>query len=421
MRELLIVVQREFWGRVRTKSFVISTIVTPLFFMGVLLVPVFLTQRGEDRGLRLVIVDESSDGLGFGIATQLNEDPADVSYRVSLVPGNLAAQADSLTALLRSGRTEAYMRVPSDILTGSDVTLWSVDAISGGERSRIRSAISATVQRQRAGEMGIGVDEVRQLLAPVGLNEVRVTDGGEEERSEARIAAALGASFLLYMLIVIYGVHVLRSAQEEKANRISEILISSVSAGKLMLGKVLGVGSTALLQVGIWGVIAFVLIGLPVLPRLGAAPEIRGALRNAIPPGGFVILITFVVLGFFLYATLFAALGAAAETMEDAQRFTMPLTMPLLIPILMSESIVAAPAETTALVLSWIPLTAPLVMPMRWFAGAAGTLEVASSVVWMLLSIGAIGWIAGRIYRAGILNTGKRHGWRDIAGWVRAR
>jgi ABC-2 type transport system permease protein len=214
---------------------------------------------------------------------------------------------------------------------------------------------------------------------------------------------------------------VLRSAQEEKSNRISEILVSSVKPGNLMLGKVLGVGCTALLQVGIWAAMIAALMVTPLLAFMSVTRTDLATVVNAIPVMGIVVLGIFVVLGFFLYATLFAALGAAAETMEDAQRFTMPLTMPLFIPILLSERIANGAGDTLAVVLSWIPLTAPLVVPVRVFAGAASPFEVIVSVIWMMLSIMIVGWIAGRIYRSGILSTGRRRGWRDIGRWVRAR
>lgn len=420
MRDLAVIVEREFWERVRSKSFIISTILTPIFFLGALLLPAFLSQRSEDRGFRLVIVDESADRLGPAVITRLAED-AGTDTEVTIAPGDLSSQSAALTARLRSGSIDAYMRIPQDVRGGSEVSLWSVDPITTGERSRIRSALSASIQSERAAELGIGQESVQELLEPVTLNEVRVTERGEEDRSVAQSFVGVAVAFILYFLILIYGVHVLRSAQEEKANRISEILVSSVSPAKLMLGKVLGVGSTALLQVAIWGALVMALIGLPLLAMLGADPELRNDILGFIPVGGFVIFALFVVLGFFLFATMFAALGAAAETMEDAQRFTMPLTLPLLIPIMMAETLVRAPAGTAAVVMSWIPLTAPLVVPIRWFAGGAGTTDVILAVAWLLLSIVAIGWVAGRIYRAGILNTGRRAGWRSVAAWVRGR
>lgn len=423
MRELLIILQREFWERVRSRSFIISTILTPLFFFGFTLGPVLLAQRDDGRDMRLIIIDESGDGMGAYVAERLREgNPAGGGgLQVSVGPGPLASLSDSLASLVQSGRLDAYVYIPAGMGAGRSTTIWSADPIRGGDRSRIRSALSQAAQEARAGELGLEERDVQQLLSPVALEEVLLNGGGEESQSEIRLAAGFAGSFILYMLIVIYGVHVLRSVQEEKANRISEILVSSVSPGHLMLGKVLGVGSTALLQVAIWVAMVSGLTMTPLLGLLGASGAERNQLLRAIPLDGVAVFLVFLVLGFFLFATLFAALGAAAETMEDAQRFTMPLTMPLLIPMLMSERIISGPEETISVVLSWIPFTAPLVMPMRVFAGGVHWVELVASVVWVLLSIAAIGWIAGRIYRAGILNTGKRHGWRDIGRWVRAR
>ena len=421
MGDLFVVIHREFWERVRSKSFIISTIVTPLFVMAVMVLPAILSQRSADRGFRLVIVDESADQLGTAVVASMMEEGGNSGSSITLAPDDFDSQAGALNSRLQTDRIDAYLRIPSDVRDGGSVSLWSVDAITVGERSRIRSALAAAVQGERAAELGIDENSIHDLLAPVDLNEIRVTEGGEEDRSGARMFAGVAVAFPLYFLILIYGTFVLRSAQEEKTHRISEILVSSVSPTKLMLGKVLGVGSTALLQVGIWGAIAFFLMGLPLLAMMGAAPEFQEQVAGVFPTGGLVVFAIFVLLGFLLFATMFAALGAAAENMEDAQRFTIPLTLSLLVPILMTESLVRAPSGTAAIVMSWIPFTAPIVMPIRWFAGGAGTAEVIVAALWLLLSIVAVGWGAGRIYRAGILNTGRRIGWRSIGAWVRGR
>ena len=422
MRELLIVMQREFWERVRTRSFIISTVMTPLFLVGFMVGPALVAQRDVERTLRLVIVDEGSAGFGAEVAKRLQREVGiGGSVLVSVDRGPIEAVEDSLSALVQSGRLDAFLHIPASGSEGQTATIWTKDQPRSIDRSRIRNALNAAAQEVRAGELGLQEGDVEELLADVTLSEIRLTPEGNEQEADIRFAAGFAGSFILYFLILFYGVHVLRSAQEEKANRISEILVSSVSPGMLMLGKVLGVGCTALLQAGIWALLLGALAFTPLLAAMNAGGVDPGVVMRAIPLLGIAVFGIFVVLGFFLYATLFAALGAAAETMEDAQRFTMPLTMPLLVPILLSEPIARAPGDTLAVVLSWVPLTAPLVMPIRVFAGAVPVLEVAVSIVWMVCSIAIVGWMAGRIYRAGILSTGRRRGWRDIGRWVRAR
>jgi ABC-2 type transport system permease protein len=423
MRELLIVMQREFWERVRTRSFILSTLLTPIFLIAVTAGPALLAQRDFVRDVRLIIVDDGAGGFGEAVAERLRDgDGATGSFIVSVAPGPLTSISDSLASLVRTGRLDAYLHLPaSESDEEQRATIWSESQIRSLDRTRIRNAMTAARQEALARELGLDAADVRELLAPAPLDEVRLTEDGDEQQAGIRMAAGFAGSFILYFLILFYGVHVLRSAQEEKSNRISEILVSSVKPGNLMLGKVLGVGCTALLQVGTWAAMIAALMVTPLMAFMSVTRTDLATVVNAIPVMGIVVLGIFVVLGFFLYATLFAALGAAAETMEDAQRFTMPLTMPLFIPILLSERIANGAGDTLAVVLSWIPLTAPLVVPVRVFAGAASPFEVIVSVIWMMLSIMIVGWIAGRIYRSGILSTGRRRGWRDIGRWVRAR
>jgi ABC-2 type transport system permease protein len=301
------------------------------------------------------------------------------------------------------------------------VRVWSEDGLTGGQRARIEAAVSTTVEAERARRMALDPGNVARLLEPVPFRnlELESEDGGG--RSVTGMIMGLGASFFLYMLILLYGTQVMRSAQEEKANRVSEILVSSMRAGNLMLGKVLGVGASALLQVSIWGLFVVALLLNPgPLARIGIPPEAVAAVLSAVDFSNLLMLAVFVLLGFFLYATLFAALGATAETMETAQRFSFPLTLPLFVPIILGESIRTNPSETLAVVLSWVPLTAPLVMPTRILFGGVGWPEASANVVWLFFCVIAFGWLAGKIYRAGILNTGKSATWADVLRWVKA-
>jgi ABC-2 type transport system permease protein len=233
---------------------------------------------------------------------------------------------------------------------------------------------------------------------------------------------AFAAGMLLYFLILLYGAQVMQSVQEEKTNRISEVLVSSIRATHLMLGKVLGVGSVALLQVAIWALFGVLIVtqGGHVVSGLGGGPDVLAMLSFDFDLLIAVPLLLFALRGFFQYAALFAGGGAAAASTEDAQRFTFPLIMPLIIPIVFQQQIISNPHGTVATVLSWLPLTSPIVMPMRMSASMIPAVEVIGALLVLVLGVVVFGWAAGKIYRIGILATGKRPSVRDLVQWLRA-
>lgn len=423
MRDMIIILQREFIERVRTKSFIISTLLTPLLLLLFGLGPALFNRMRTGGEYNFAVVDQSGLDLGRGVAALLETGPdgdRDTRFLVSVVSRDAEPVRDSLNAMVTAGRLDAYLVIPADVVSGGEAQLRSEDAVTGSTRRRISAALSTAAQAQRLQSTGLAPDQLTRLLSPVAVETVRLTPKGEEEQSEAGLIFAVLVGFFLYMLILLFGPQVMQSVQEEKTNRIAEVLVSSVRASQLMLGKVFGVGLAALLQVSIWVALAAVVVTQRQrlldfgLPQDVLAPLLRGA-----DPGVLVSALLYLVFGFFLYATLFAAAGAAMASSEDAQRFTFPLIMPLVIPMIMADSIVSAPRDTAAMVLSWIPLTAPLVMPMRIGAGGATTVEVVGTLAMMLVSVALIGWVAGRIYRVGILSTGKRPTWGEMARWIR--
>lgn len=422
MHELRIILGREFRERVRTKSFVLSTLLTPVFFVGILFGPLLIERMGGGQERVLAMIDESGSAIGDEIARALSGPEGDDADRltVRVVPGTAAALEDSLAAEVLADRLDGLLVVPSDILYGGAVQYRARSVTDTGLQRRISAAASAAAQGRRLEGAGIDPSMLADIMHPVQVNASRVGGGGEEQSAEAGIFVSLMVGFALYMLILLYGVQVLQSVQEEKNNRISEILVSSMRASHLMLGKVLGVGMAAFLQIAIWIGLALVL-ARPLGGMLGDGGEMSmlAGLVSQVEPSLIVSVLGFLLLGFFLYASLFAAAGAAAASSEDAQRFTFPLIMPLIIPMMTISSIISAPRDALAVVLSWIPFTMPLAMPIRIGAGGTTGVEVAASLVVLALSVLLLGTLAGKIYRIGILSTGKRPTMRELVRWLR--
>ena len=422
MRELGIVLRREFLERVRTKSFILSTLLTPLFFLLIMLGPILSQQLIGGDEKEFAVLDQAGDGLGEEIATAISAlDSGNDGYTANAVPARAGAQ-DSLIQAVLGEEIDGLVVLPPDLLEGGAVQYRALSVTDGGLQRRLGGAVTGVVQGRRLATAGIDQGRLAEIMRPIPLQAARLTsEGGTGESAESGILFSFMVGFALYMLILLYGVQVLQSVQEEKTNRIAEILVSSIKASHLMLGKVLGVGLAALLQVGIWLAVAAALSGpiASLMQRASMPPGLFSGLLSRLDPWLVATVLAYLLLGFFLYASLFAAAGAAAASSEDAQRFTFPLIMPLIIPMMMTGAIVAAPRDTLAVVLGWIPLTMPLAMPMRIGAGGTTPLEVAASLVVLFLSVLLLGAIAGKIYRIGILSTGKRPTMGELIRWLR--
>jgi ABC-2 type transport system permease protein len=371
------------------------------------------------------IVDESPSGIGAEVATAFSQTDGSGSnrYHVSVAASSLEVLQDSLVQAVLDDELHGYFVLPPDVMESGSVQYRARSVTDSGLQRRFGLAVTSAVQGRRLETAGIDPAQLAAIMAPVPVQAARLTsEGGTGESAESGMLFSIIVGFALYMLIMLYGVQVLQSVQEEKTNRIAEILVSSMRASHLMLGKVLGVGFAALLQIVIWAAMA-VLLARPIgamTARASDSPSVLSELITRLDPGLLALVLAYLLLGFFLYASLFAAAGAAASSVEDAQRFTLPLVMPLIIPMMMTQAIVSAPRDTLAVTLGWIPLTMPLVMPMRIGAGGTTSLEAAASLVVLAVSVMVLGVIAGKIYRIGILNTGKRPTVRQLVRWLRA-
>ena len=422
MTRLPIILRREFVERVRSRSFILSTILTPVF-LSLFAVGPALTGRlrsGGGETYQISVLDEGS-GIGARTVDLINAAPGgDGSLLSDETPfdGNAA---DNLESLVADGSIDGYLRILPEGMPGARVQLYHAEELPPWVRGRVVGAVSTAVQSERLREVGVPEYELSRLFRPVEVEMVRVSEEpAEEPPGEAGFVMSLLVGFLLYFLILLYGAQVMHSVQEEKTSRIAEVLVSSVSPSELMLGKVLGVGATALAQVTIWALFARAVLGArESLAGFGIPRMVFEVLSADVAPTILLSSLGYLVLGFFLYATLFAAVGAAAASTEDAQRFTFPIILPLFVPMFLAEAIVASPEGTTAVVLSWIPFTAPLVVPMRIGAGGAASWEVGATLLMLALSVLAVSWVAGKIYRVGILSTGTRPTLGELVRWVR--
>lgn len=424
MRETVLIIKREFRERVASKSFLVGTLLFPLLLIGLLLLPQLVGGRAATWNLALV--SEAPAGVTDAFEQQLSAPPADDDgdanrYRLVRVDGPIDTARERLADRLTSEELDGFIALPADVLESGSIMFRGRKGGSFDMLRDLRTAGTRAVQRERLRKSGIDAADVAALVAPVRIDEARLTDTGEERGGAlSTFLTAYIVAFLIYIMTTLYGVAVMRSVLEEKTNRIAEVLMSTIRASHLMAGKVIGVGSAAVVQVLIWIAIAAVVIN--VAPRLGGGFSIPEPALQAlnVSPGTGALLVLYFLLGFFLYASVFAIVGAAVTSEQEAQSVQFLALVPMIAPMLFLETILNAPLGGVAVALGIIPFTAPVTMPMRMAVTGIPALQVIGSLVLLVVGIAVVAWVAGKVYRVGILSTGKRPSLAELARWVRS-
>lgn len=421
MREVWLIFRREFLERVGSRAFLIGTIAFPLMIGLTIFVPNMVGGGGEDR--TIVVVDETEEGIGAALAARLGRAPLDENgnrYHVEVVRGMANELLPGLNARVQAESIDGYLVVPTDLFTANELRYRSATVGSPGMLGDIQIAAAESVRGERLRLAGIDPSVITQVVQPVRIDNARIGEAGED-RGDAMGAfvVAYVLAFLIYFLVLFYGVYVMRSVLEEKTSRIAEVLVSSVRSTQLMAGKILGVAGGALLQVLIWAVLIGLLITRSdwIASRLGIEPEMLGSI--SIDPLQLALTLAFFLLGFFFYASLFAALGAAVASEQEAQSFQMVLVLPLVMPLLFLVPLTAEPLSRFSTFLGIFPMTAPVAMPMRLAGAQIPAAQVAASLLVLVLALVVMSWIAGKIFRIGILSTGKRPSLKELVRWVR--
>jgi ABC-2 type transport system permease protein len=412
------VIRREFVERVRTKWFWVSAILGPVLFAGVIVFQIMQSLGGAVR--HIAVVDSTSSEFGIQVVEALGTSRVIRATRVPAGPQVI----DSLTHLVETKALNGFLIV-SDALPETGKAEYRASNLSLQTIEELQRALGRLIVKVRLEGKGVNpavVDWAQNLR--VTLDQKKIARGRTTEESAGQsFALAYVMAILLFMAILLYGVNVMSSVLEEKTTRIIEVLVSSLRPFQLMLGKVLGAGSVSFFQFLIWGVSARLLISLrvPIARMLGADPEAaRGIQLPHIPFATVAVFMAFFLGGFLLYSSMFAAVGAMSSNEQEARQAQQPVTYLLMISYFSIIGLTNDPSSTFARTLSLVPFTSPIATPVRWTAGSMGTGELAASLAMLLIGIVAITWVAARIYRVGILMTGKRPTMKELVRWVRA-
>jgi ABC-2 type transport system permease protein len=440
------VVKREYVQRVRSRMFVIVTVGAPLMFALFTVVPVLIAGIKAGGPPRVAVIDESGrvyarlrDSLksapgardvdeeeaaaeaARGAANQNARDRVDQmakaaasGYEVEEVAAE-GRGTEGLKARLdeRVGRGEldAYLLVPADVLERGEVEYHARNLSDIYARRQVQRAVVAAVRDARLDARGVNAEVMRAVNQPVRLRATKA-GGGEQEDKGQSFFLVFGAGFVIYLTILMYGQVVLGAVIEEKETRIAEILFSSIRPFTLMAGKLVGVSLVALTQFAIWG-LALVGLGAYFAER-GAAVAIP-----QVPVGVYAYVVLFFLMGYFIYATLYALVGSMVTTAQEGGQLALPIILLLVVGFYLAFPVIRSPNSNFAVWVSLVPFFAPITMLIRIVSQEPPLWQIALSLGLGFGTVAAMLWLAGRVYRVGMLMYGKRATIPEMLKWVR--
>jgi ABC-2 type transport system permease protein len=423
MRKIWVVIRREFVARVKTKWFVVSTVMGPVLMALMVLLPMFMaTSGGGSRSV--VVLDGTSTAFGDRLTGMLNESGPVAASRIVVDLAGLEARADSLAEVVGRKEIDGFLIVTDGTVEDGPAEYRGSNASSQVDIAILQRVTREAVLTERLDQVGVDPRLVAQATIPLEMRTVTIRGGEATEQSgEATFFLAYFMWFLLYTAILMYGMQVLGAVVEEKTTRIVEVLVSSLRPFELLAGKILGVGTVGLFQLTIWAVTARLLLTQrQALAELFGIPQSGVAIQlPEIPIATIGVLLTYFVLGFFLYAGMFAAVAATASSDVEARQAQTPVMMLLVIPAIVSlMAMITEPDGSLFVALTLIPISSPIAMPGRWVVSDVPPTDLVVSVVLLVLGLVFVTWIAGRVYRVGILMYGKRPSPKEMWRWVRA-
>ncbi|AVR45702.1 ABC transporter permease [Christiangramia fulva] len=431
MRNLRLIIQREYLARVRNKTFIIMTFLSPMIFVGMILLIAYLSMLNSTEQKIIAIHDET------GMFTSEFKDKEQVQYLdfsdKSLEEARQTVLDNEYFGLIQIAKNTGNSNSPVE------VEFYGKETPGFGTVENIEKTISDKLTREQLISKGIDVSQIDKAREHVSLD-IQNFSGQRSSKMSNYIKMFFGgaAGYLLMMFIIIYGNMVMRSVIEEKTNRIIEIIVSSVKPFQLLLGKVLGTSLAGVTQFTIWIVLGFfLLVGIssflgidPMAAQMPATaavndmakPELQQMMVDILKLPYASLLSFFIIYfigGYFLYSSIYAAIGAAVDSETDTQQFMFPIIIPLILGIYVGFfSVVENPHGTVSTIFSMIPLTSPIVMLMRIPFGVPWY-EILISILLLIATNFGVLWLSAKIYRVGILMYGKKPTYKEIYKWLK--
>lgn len=438
MNKLWLIVEREYLTRVKKKSFILITLLSPLIFVALFTVPALVAVFAGKESKTVAVRDDS------GIFTV----PEDTSARVTF--SLLNEPLDVLKATYKGRGFDGVLHIPAfqDTIEKLKISYFSEGQISLNAMNYIENQVARQVEQHKIKAAGYNEEVMEGFKTRVSIDqkEVAFNEKGElietDKKNSAGIATAIGfiAGFIIYIVLLFYGTMIMRSVMEEKTNRIVEVIISSVKPFQLMMGKIIGVSGVGLTQMIIWIALTVVLTsvagiflkvdpaaaqtamnpmqGVPQEEVMNQSSEIFKLITSQ--NWGFIlpVFLIYFLGGYFIYSSLFAAVGSAmGDDMGESQSLTLVAMAPIILAIILISPVIENPTSPLAVWMSIIPLFSPIIMPAR-LAFEPPLWELAVSIVLLMASAVFFVWLSGRIYRVGILLYGKKATMKELVKWT---
>jgi ABC-2 type transport system permease protein len=437
MSKITLIAEREYMTRVRKRSFIIMSILGPILFAALIVVPVWISKETSES-LVVQVVDDSKL-----FVNKLKE-----SGNIKFIYAD-ASLDDSKKKLNEKSKIktesvpyDGILHIPAmDLESPKGITYYSEKSLSAFTQKDIEDNIANEIESQKLVKSGIDKNVLDKINTKVDIATINLSQEGEKQSSSGA-ASIVGyfSAFMIYMFIFLYGSQVMRGVIEEKTNRIVEVMISSVKPFELMMGKILGIAGVALTQYLIWialstvvSLVVSLVFGIDTSQyssmNMGAngqlPPELKDSavanVMNGINSLNIPLIVFsfgfYFLFGYLMYGALFGAIGSAVDNETDSQQMVLPITIPLILSIVMISAVLNNPNGALAFWFSIIPLTSPVIMMVRLpFIGFSWELVLSMT----LLILGFVGatWLAGRIYRVGILMYGKKPSFKELGKWI---
>ncbi len=431
MGKILLVIQREYLARVKKKSFLIATILTPLIFPAIMGVFVWIAMQEKDsQSLRIIEVIDETDLFFMESSEQ---------YAFTSSVGD----PEKAKKMVQDGERYGFLHIPKiDLKSPKGIQFYGTENPSLTLMGYLEGALKRKIEDQKLYAQGIDPKVLKEIRTDLSIQSITLGEQGEEKINNANVNYAIGflSGILIYIFIFVYGNQIMQGVIEEKSTRIVEILVSSLRPFQLMMGKIVGIGAVGLTQFLIWvvliGTLSSVVMGVQ-MPQQQAMELANPEFAQAAPDPGelagilqvisgidFVALVASFIIyflgGYLLYGALFAGIGSAVDAPSDAQQFMFPITIPLLVAYMgLFVFVLQDPNSTVSFWLSIIPLTSPIAMMGRISYGVPFW-ELALSMGLLAMGFLCTTWLAGKIYRIGILMHGTKPTYRILWKWIKA-
>ena len=435
MNKIGLIIRREYFTRVKKRSFIIMTFLGPLLIAAVYIIPILLALHTDNEKRTIAVVDQSHWFERQFVSTEnqtfIRLDDIDI---------------DSTKRLVQQGFFDIALFIPETQLNiPSSAVVYSMKQVPITVESHIKEVMKNEIQVQKLLAAGVDPDILESLKTNINLSVIRMDEEGGEKETFTEIQFILGLilAVLIYMFIMLFGGQVMQGVSEEKSSRIIEVIVSSVKPFQLMMGKIIGVSLVALTQFVMWILLTGVIyvgfsaaVGITNPEAISQGTVLSQEISNtnimdneavqdvlnvvhSIDFGTIIVsFIVFFLLGYLLYATMFAAIGSLVDNNTDSQQFTLPVTVPLIIAIISAVYIVNDPDSSLAVWMSMIPFTSPVVMMVRIPFGVPIWQVVVSAILLAGTFVGMT-WVAAKIYRTGILMYGKKPTYKEIFKWLK--